>query len=74
MFKLPGTRQDFWREKIDRNRYNDQKVRESLIEAGWRVGVVWECSIRGAGKDIDSVTHRLGEWLRGDCVFWEERG
>jgi len=44
------------------------------MEAGWRVGVVWECAIRGAGKDIDSVVHRLGEWLHSDQIFWEERG
>lgn len=66
LFRLPGTRQEFWQAKIDRNRANDQKAVEALLHRGWRVGVVWECAIRGAGRDIDDIALRLGEWLRGE--------
>ena len=73
LFRLPGTREDFWREKIGRNRANDQKSLEALLREGWRVGIVWECAIRGAGRDIDSVALRLGEWLRSENVSVEVR-
>jgi DNA mismatch endonuclease (patch repair protein) len=66
LFKIPGTREDFWRNKIDRNRANDRKAQDALLVAGWRVAVVWECAIRGSGKDIDSVAHRLADWLRSE--------
>jgi DNA mismatch endonuclease (patch repair protein) len=53
---------------------NDQKARDALVAAGWRVGVVWECAIRGAGKDVEGVALRLAEWLNSDSPFIEERG
>lgn len=74
LFRMPGTRADFWGEKISRNRANDQKTKGALLAAGWRVGVVWECAIRGAGKDIESVACRLGEWLRSQEKEAEVRG
>jgi len=74
LFKLPSTRRDFWREKIEHNQKNDLNAKKLLSDSGWRVGVVWECAIRGADKDIDGVAQRLGEWLHGDLTFWEERG
>lgn len=66
LYRLPGTRTDFWRAKIDRNRTSDQKARDRLLAMGWRVAIVWECALRGAGADIESVAHRLAGWLRSD--------
>lgn len=74
LFRIPTTREEFWREKIGRNKVNDQKALDTLLAAGWRVVVVWECAIRGAGKDIDSVARRLGEWLRSEEKSAEVRG
>jgi DNA mismatch endonuclease (patch repair protein) len=73
-FKWPATRPDFWREKIGRNRANDQKSMESLLASGWRVGIVWECALRGKNKNIEGVAHSLSSWLRSDAPFIEERG
>ncbi|MFL6674476.1 MAG: very short patch repair endonuclease [Massilia sp.] len=72
-FRWPATRPDFWREKIGRNRANDQKARDALLADGWRVGVVWECAIRGADKDVEGVALRLADWLHSDSPFLEER-
>ncbi len=69
LFKSPKTRPDFWREKIEGNRANDNKVIQALLKDGWRVGVVWECSIRGKGKNIERVINELGEWLRNNQTF-----
>lgn len=74
LFRMPGTREDFWREKIGRNRANDQKTRAALLAAGWRVGVVWECAMRGTGKNLESVARRLGEWLRSEEKEAEIKG
>lgn len=75
LFKWPGTRPDFWREKIERNRANDLKSRRGLQDAGWRVGIVWECAIKGAtGKDIEDVARRIADWLRSDRLLMEIRG
>lgn len=63
LFRLPGTRTEFWKDKIGRNRANDQKARDALLAAGWRVAVVWECALRGSGVDLDIVAQRLAGWL-----------
>jgi DNA mismatch endonuclease (patch repair protein) len=74
LFKWPGTRPDFWREKIEKNRANDLKVNEMLLVNGWRVGVVWECAMRGAGKNIEEIAQDLADWLRSDAPLMEKRG
>jgi len=74
LFKWPSTRPDFWLEKIGRNRKNDHKAREALVANGWRVGIVWECAIRGSGKNINGVAQSLANWLRSNDQFIEERG
>lgn len=74
LFKWPGTRPDFWRDKIGRNRANDYKVGEALLASGWRVGIVWECAIRGVCKNIEGVAQSLTDWLRSSAPFIEERG
>lgn len=74
LFKWPKTREKFWREKISRNRLNDQKVMRALADAGWRIGIVWECSIRGSGKDIKGITDLIACWLRSEEPFMEIRG
>lgn len=74
LFKWPGTRPNFWREKIERNRVNDHKAREALLTSGWRVGIIWECAMRGADKNIEGVAQRVADWLHGEALFFEERG
>lgn len=74
LFKWPKTRPKFWREKIERNREHDKQTHEALITAGWRVSVVWECSIRGAGKDVETVAQSLIDWLGNDSTFMEVKG
>jgi len=71
LFKWPGTRSDFWREKIGRNQLNDNQAKEALLASGWRVGIVWECALRGAGRNIEGVAQSLGDWLRSDAPLIE---
>ncbi|VXC60793.1 DNA mismatch endonuclease of very short patch repair [Burkholderia sp. 8Y] len=62
-FKWPQTRADFWRQKISRNRQNDEKAVTSLQADGWRVAVVWECSLRGKKQKIESTVKVVSDWL-----------
>ena len=47
---FPKTRTDFWRDKFDSNVVRDRRVRKELMQAGWRVEVLWECEV--AKKDL----------------------
>jgi DNA mismatch endonuclease (patch repair protein) len=71
LFKWPSTRPDFWREKIGKNQAHDHNARDRLLADGWRVGVVWECALRGAGKNVDGVANGLARWLRSDAPSFE---
>jgi DNA mismatch endonuclease (patch repair protein) len=66
LYRLPGTRPDFWQDKINRNRASDRRARDALLAAGWRVAVVWECALRGSAADIGHVSQHLAGWLRSD--------
>jgi DNA mismatch endonuclease (patch repair protein) len=65
LFRMPGTRTEFWKTKIGRNRLNDESARKELAEQGWRVLVIWECTLRGRSeKEIASLLQRASVWLR----------
>lgn len=75
LFRLPGTRRDFWEAKIGRNQANDASVSERLASQGWRVLTVWECSLRGPGRlGLDGVTDSAAQWLVSGSTSYEIRG
>jgi DNA mismatch endonuclease (patch repair protein) len=50
----PKTNTDFWEKKFEENINRDKRNIENLLNAGWRVGVIWECSIRsGRFRDFN---------------------
>lgn len=44
-FVWPKTRKEFWAEKIMGNVARDLHNEKKLLDQGWRVLVVWECSV-----------------------------
>jgi len=46
-----------------------------LKKLGWRVLVIWECSIRGAGPDAaEKVAQKAVKWLRSKSIYRQVRG
>ena len=75
LFRWPGTRQDFWRQKIGRNQERDAEVEAALDRAGWRVLKIWECSMKGTGRiGVEAVLPLAAGWLRSDAMTGEIRG
>lgn len=75
LFKWPKTRADFWRTKITRNVENDMRVQERLSEAGWRIGIVWECALKGRNNvDFPKAMQNLVTWIRSDEQSFTIRG
>jgi len=54
---IPATREEFWRAKIERNEARDKRVHSELTELGWRVRIIWECSI--APKALDALADEI---------------
>jgi DNA mismatch endonuclease (patch repair protein) len=75
LFRWPSSRQDWWREKITRNRAVDVRSEAALAEAGWRLGVVWECALKGRTRlPLLDVLEACAAWLRSDAPRLEVRG
>ncbi|MEM7061112.1 MAG: very short patch repair endonuclease [Pseudomonadota bacterium] len=75
LFRLPGTRQEFWKAKIDGNRQRDRQAEANLRSGGWRVALIWECAMRGRGRiALDRILDDLATWLRGDSPVLDIRG
>jgi DNA mismatch endonuclease, patch repair protein len=65
LFKWPATRMRFWQSKILRNKQLDLMAETSLLAAGWRCAVVWECALKGRHKlSLPLVIERCADWIR----------
>jgi DNA mismatch endonuclease (patch repair protein) len=60
-FRLPSTRREFWTQKLLSNVERDRRAKIELLTRGWRVLVVWECSL---GKTTTSQTAQTIERAR----------
>jgi DNA mismatch endonuclease, patch repair protein len=52
--KLPRSKPEYWRPKLERNRRRDEASIARLRELGWGVLVVWECEITN-GKRLSET-------------------
>ena len=75
LFRMPSTRPEFWQAKIARNQVVDARSTAALESAGWRVGVVWECALKGRTRlPLTEVLAGCEAWLRGGGSALEIRG
>lgn len=51
LFRLPKTRTEFWKNKMDANRVRDVRVAYELEAREWHVETVWECELRGLSTE-----------------------
>lgn len=64
-FRIPATRSEFWEQKLASNAARDARQIEQLLAMGWRVLVVWECSLKGdCNESLEEISRFVGS---GDC-------
>ena len=57
---MPKTRVEFWQKKFESNVQNDVLHQKELIDAGWRVFIVWECEVeKGLEKTMSGLIKQL---------------
>lgn len=64
-FKLPATRTEWWKEKIEGNIKNDMKKQALLREAGFKIVVIWGCEVKNKevfNYIIDEIKERKDEF------------
>lgn len=71
--KLPATRQEFWRDKLEGNVSRDRRAIDTLLADGWRVLIVWECATRDA-KSLEALPVDLSSWIEGSELSGEISG
>lgn len=50
-FVVPKTRTQWWLDKINRNKANDEKAEKALRKEGWEVIIIWECRLKSEKKE-----------------------
>jgi DNA mismatch endonuclease (patch repair protein) len=60
-FVVPGTRTEWWLQKINRNKELDAINAQKLRDLGWRVVKIYECELKKdkIGKTIQKLTDKL---------------
>ena len=48
--RLPATRHEYWKNKIEANRKRDERDIAALTAMGWHVIVVWECKLKKSDR------------------------
>jgi DNA mismatch endonuclease, patch repair protein len=65
----PASNSGFWKPKFAETIKRDKRNLEALWKLGWRVAVVWECSIKEKGAE--AVSTKLAKWLQSKGRFME---
>ena len=60
--RLPKSRLDFWKPKLEENRRRDLRKEAELRSVGWDPLIVWECEL----ADETATEAKLKEFLDGD--------
>lgn len=58
--KVPKSRAEFWREKMDKNKFRDERNQKELEQLGWDVFVVWQCQLKDPARMLDDLLSFLG--------------
>jgi DNA mismatch endonuclease (patch repair protein) len=62
--KLPATRPEFWRAKLEGNAARDRRDIAGVLAMGWRALTVWECATRQA-DGLERLPRELASWIEG---------
>jgi DNA mismatch endonuclease, patch repair protein len=58
----PASNSGFWKSKFGATVKRDKRNIEALQKLGWRVAIIWECSVKDEGAE--TVARRITAWLQ----------
>jgi DNA mismatch endonuclease (patch repair protein) len=65
----PASNSSFWDKKFSETVERDLITTDKLLQAGWRVAVIWECALH-EGR-ADAAAKIVSVWLKGKKSFIE---
>ena len=60
----PSAHAGYWLPKLQRNRERDLESERALLDAGWRVLIVWECACRK--RLAEALSARMAAFIRNE--------
>jgi len=57
--RIPKSRVEFWKRKLERNAQRDREVQVELERMGWEYLIIWECEL----KDMEAIASRVKSFL-----------
>lgn len=57
--RLPRSRLDYWKPKLERNKERDRENIADLQSLGWAVLVIWQCET----EDLEALASRLHDFI-----------
>jgi DNA mismatch endonuclease (patch repair protein) len=67
--RAPKSRTEFWGPKLGANRERDARKIAQLVDTGWRVMTVWQCSL----AEPNTALIDIETFLRGPAIIAETR-
>ena len=67
----PASRTAFWLTKFQENVNRDERNIQGLLNLGWRVMVIWECTLRGKIASLELIGNQISNFLLSDTCFIE---
>lgn len=58
--RLPKSRLEFWKVKLEENHKRDVRIRKNLKEMGWKILVLWECELQ---KGLEIIERKVISFL-----------
>jgi DNA mismatch endonuclease (patch repair protein) len=57
---------EFWFSKVQRNRNRDLAARSELLQARWRVLIIWECAVRRRSPPLAETQDflKICDWIK----------
>lgn len=62
--RIPGSRVDYWKPKLEGNMARDKRNAEALSALGWKILTIWECEL----KDIVKTALMVEAFLGGNSM------
>lgn len=58
-FVIPKTQTEWWINKFEANRMNDEKHKRMLVKNGWSVITIWECQLKKSEKYLLKLVNKI---------------
>lgn len=58
---MPKTNQEFWKNKLNRNKERDKEVTNYYIQKGWSIKRIWEHEIR---ENLSKITDDILQFIQ----------